>query len=159
MKKLLAACLIALCGFAVSASAELQITTDGRSVAFGAMKPGETKTLSERGAYHNQITCTSTGGSRWYLRIDLTGPLGSGANSIPLDSFAWHLVDSNGTGTIHATQFTPFATAPLLAYTAGADELQGRPVTLQFRYQLRLPSRQVAGTYNTTIRYTISEEL
>jgi len=142
------------------AHAALTLTTDHRSVSFGLMQLDEEKTLAEQGSFHNQITCASTGGRLWYLKIHVLQPLTAGAETVPLEAFKWAVTTPNGKGNVaHSNQLTPFNVVPDLVYISGANEAAGTTVTFQFRYSLKVPSAQLTGVYNTTIRFTFTEIL
>lgn len=153
------ALLIGLCS-AAAAEAALEFTTDNRQVAFGAMQLGEEKTLAELGTYHNEITCTSSNGRTWYLKMNVISPLSSGADRISLERFTWEVVSTTGRGTLtHPHEPAPFRLSPDLVYVSGADEASGQAVSFQFRYHLKMPDAQLSGIYHTTIRFTLAEVL
>ena len=140
--------------------AALTITTDHRTIAFGVMQLGEEKRLAQLGSYQNQITCSSTNGQSWYLKMHLLQPLSSGAETIPLEQFTWRVTSPNGKGTLAApNQFAPFSLTPQLVYISGANEASGDAIVLQFTYSLRIPDAQVSGIYQTLIRFTLTELL
>ncbi len=152
--------LLACSVFAVPAFAALKFSTDGRPVAFGMMRLGEEKILQQSGTYHNQITCSSTDGQPWYLKVNVLQPLTTGAETIPLEQFGWWLTSTTGRGTAaHPNMFTPFSLVPDTVYLSSTNEASGTAVTFQFRYQLKIPERQVSGVYSTTIRFTLTELL
>ena len=156
-----------LCGLFVmllagtpAGEAALTITTDHQTIAFGVMQLGEEKRLAQLGSYQNQITCSSTNGQSWSLKMHLLQPLSSGAETIPLDQFTWQATSPNGHGVLASpNQFTPFSLAPQTVYISGADEASGDAVTVQFTYSLRVPDEQVSGIYQTIIRFTLTELL
>lgn len=140
--------------------AALEFSTDHRPVAFGMMRLGEEKILEQSGTYQNQITCSSTDGQAWYLKVNVLGPLSAGAETIPLEQFGWWLTSTTGRGTeAHPNMFTPFSLVPDTIYLSTADEASGTPVTFQVRYRLTIPERQISGVYSTTIRFTLTEFL
>lgn len=152
--------LLLVVGLATPAAAQLELTTDHRSLFFGLMRLGEEKILSDAGSYHNEVTCSSSGGATWYLKVNLLQPLSAGAEELPLDALQWQLTHTDGTGSVIATgQFRPFTLSPDLVYISGPGESAGRSVRFQFRYSLRVPDTAVSGTYYATIRYTLSEIL
>ena len=155
------AVLLGLSLLAAPAFAGLQFSTDHRSLAFGLMRLGEEKILAQSGSYHNEVTCSSTGGAPWYLKISLLRPLSSGADEIPLEAFKWQLARATGTGSVVSqSQFRPFTLIPDLVYVSGpGEDASGIPVRLQFRYSLAIPQAQTAGSYLTTIRFTLTEVL
>ena len=153
----LASALLALIP-AASLPAAVTLSTDVRPVVFGVMRLDEEQVLAQFGSYHNEITCSSTNGQAWYLKVQALQPLTSGADVIPLEAFAWELIQSTGRGSVaHPNAFTPFSLMPDLAYLSGPDEGDGAPVQLRFRYRLRIPARQTSGIYHTTIRFTFTE--
>ncbi|PIQ84004.1 MAG: hypothetical protein COV75_04370 [Candidatus Omnitrophica bacterium CG11_big_fil_rev_8_21_14_0_20_63_9] len=124
------------------------------------MQLDEEKTLAEQGGYHNQITCSSTNGQAWYLKVSVIQPLSSGGHTIPLDAFRWHVISTSGSGTLtHPREFSAFTLVPQLVYISTPAEASGQSVTFQFRYQLRIPEEQPSGSYSTTIRFTLTEML
>jgi len=153
------ACALAL-SVAPAAHAALELSTDNLPVAFGLMELEQERVLAERGDYHSEITCRSTNEQAWNLKISVLGPLSSGAETIPLENFGWQLSRTSGNGTtVGTSQFTPFSLFPELVYMSGPNEASGASVRLQFRYRLKIPERQVSGSYNTTIRFTLTEIL
>jgi hypothetical protein len=146
--------------FSLSAYAALEISTDHRSLFFGLMKLGEEKGLAQLGVYHNQITCSSTNGNTWYLKINLLQPLSFAGETIPLENFQWQLVWTNGNGTqVGNYQYKPFSLFPDLVYTSGPGEASGQGINFQFKYSLKIPEVQLSGVYNTAIRFTLTEVL
>lgn len=140
--------------------AGLEISTDHRSLFFGLMQLSEEKTLAQAGAYHNEVTCSSTNGAMWSLKINLLHPLTSGPETIPLDAFKWQLSWTDGTGTSAGrSEWKPFSLEPELVYISGPAEAAGAPIHFQFSYSLRIPDTQVRGVYQTTIRLTLTEVL
>ena len=142
------------------AFAALEIFTDNRSLFFGVMQLGETKILAQSGTYHNEITISSSEGRPWYLKISLLRPLGSPADTIPLESFSWQLTDFTGAGTGYSQSgFRSFSLVPDLVYASGSNEANGQPVRLRLRYRLQLPEAQTGGVYQTALRLTLTEVL
>ena len=138
-----------------SAEAALELTTDHRPLAFGLMKGGGENTLTQSGS---DVTCLSTGGRTWYLKISLLRPLTSGAAEIPPEQLAWQVTRADGTGTVVSTsEFRGFSMVPDLVYISGAGEADGQPVRFQFRYRLQIPDAQASGTYQAAIRFTLTE--
>ena len=156
---LLLSAIVMACG-AGSALAAIELSTDHRPVAFGLVQLGEERTLAQLGSFHNEITCTSTDGRAWYLKISLLSPLSSGAETIPIERLGWQLVSSTGRGTVtRPNTFTPFSLIPDLVYVSNPDEAAGVPLTFRFAYSLAVPEEQVSGIYQTTIRFTLTELL
>ena len=140
--------------------AALQFSTDQRQLFFGVMQVGERKELAQLGTYHSQITCSSTNGRMWYLKVNVLQPLSFGGRNIPLENFQWQVSGSNGTGSIaHPHEWRPFSLMPDTVYISSPTEQAGTPVQLQFKYSLQIPDAQVAGVYQTTIRFTLTEAL
>ena len=159
MRYVAAAMLLAL-PLAAPASAAVTLSTDFRPIAFGVMQLDQEQVLAQFGTYHNELTCTSSDGRAWYLKIQVLQPLSSGAATIPLERFEWDVIDVTGRGTLpHGHAFTPFSLTPDLVYMSGPDEAGGAPVRLRFRYRLRIPEQQPSGIYQTTIRFTFTELL
>ena len=159
-RRLIGCALMTLLSLPRFAFAALDLSTDNRSLSFGLMQLSEQQTLAQYGTYHNEVTCSSTNGITWYVKINLLQPLSSGGESIPIERFQWELVSTSGTGTIaHTGQFTPFSLTPDLVYLSGANEASGEPVRLRFRYSLNIPDAQVHGVYSTTVRFTLTEIL
>ena len=150
----------ALLALASPAMAALELSTDQRPLVFGMMQLGDSKELTQLGTYHNEVTCLSTNGRQWYLKINVLQPLSSGIETIPFDRFQWQLAWTDGTGTIpNPYHYAPFQLMPELVYVSGSNEAEGRPVRLQFKYALTIPDEQVSGAYQTTIRFTLTEIL
>jgi len=142
------------------ANAAIEITTDHRPLTFAVMQLGEEKELSGLGAYHNLISCSSTNGNTWYLKISVLQPLTAGQEAIPLENFRWQMAWTNGTGTVtNPYQFKGFSLFPDTVYISGPNEATGSAVDFQFKYQLKIPEAQVSGVYSTTVRFTLTEIL
>ena len=156
------AILLLVCvGVAGPAFAALGLSTDHRSLPFGIMQLGEEKILAQAGSFQNEITCSSTGGNAWYLKISLIQPLTSGGGeAVPLDAFKWQLTRTDGNGSVVTqSQFRPFSLAPDLVYISGPGEAAGASIHFQFRYSLKVPDAQTTGVYSTTVRFTLTEIL
>lgn len=156
-----AVAVLCLCGVCVSSAfAALELSTDHRALFFGLMRLGEERTLAQSGSYHNEVTCASTGGGTWYLKISVLQPLASGADEIPLERFQWEATGADGTGTLaNAARWRSFTLFPELVYLSGPGEADGRRVRLRFRYAVQVPEAQTQGVYHTTIRFTLTEVL
>lgn len=153
--------LILIFGLNSAAHGAIEISIDHRALFFGVMQLGEEKELADSGTYHNQISCSSTNGKPWYLKIGLLQPLTSGSESIPVENFKWQLVWTDGLGmrVSDPHQFKEFSVFADLVYTSAADEASGNPVNFQFKYYLKIPQAQISGVYNTIIRFTLTEIL
>lgn len=146
--------------FASYAYPAIEITTDHRPLFFGSMQLGQKKELAEFGSYHNQITCSSTNQNTWYVKISLLNPLTCGAETIPPEYFKWQLSYTNGIGTqVNEHRYKEFSLFPDTVYISGPGEATGGSINFQFRYYLMIPEAQISGTYNTTIRFTLTEAL
>jgi len=157
MKKIILT-VILLFGILTLANAAISISTDHRSVFFGVMQLGEEKELANLGGYHNVVSCSSTNGNTWYLKINLLRPLSSGQDAIPLENFQWKLSTTNGIGMIsNPYQFKPFSLFPDSVYISGPGESGGNQINFKFKYYLEIPEAQTSGSYNTTIRFTLTE--
>jgi hypothetical protein len=159
MKKTIVTLILVLCLYFPVYGA-IEISTDHRALFFGPMQLGEEKELTQSGSYHNQITCSSSNGNTWYLKISLLQSLNSGIETIPLECFKWQLVWTNGKGTIpNPYRFKEFGLFPDLVYISASDEATGNLINFQFKYYLKIPETQLSGVYNTTIRFTLVEIL
>lgn len=158
MKKITALTLLFACILPIASFAAIEISTDHRPLAFSVMQLGEEKELAQLGAYHNQITCSSTNGNTWYLKISVLGPFTCGQETIPLENFLWQMSWTNGLGsTTNPYQFKPFTVFPDLVYVSGPNEAAGGSVSFQFKYKLKIPEAQLSGIYSTTVRFTLTE--
>lgn len=152
--------LVASLSISNNAAAALNVSIDFQSVFFDRIGLGETKELFDFGDYHNEVTCNSTNGRTWYLKMHLLRPLSFDRFSIPVENFQWQVVYSDGTGDLmNPHRYTPFSLIPNLIYMSGSGESSGTDVRIQFKYRLTIPEIQRAGTYNTIIRYTLTEML
>jgi hypothetical protein len=142
----------------IAGYASLELATDHRSLSFGAMQLGEEKELADFGGYQNEVTCRSTNGISWYLKINLLQPLSSGGDAIPAENLKWQLSWTNGNGTKPGGYtFKGFSLMPDLVYISGPGESSGGSIRFQFKYSLKIPEIQHSGVYNATIRFTLTE--
>ncbi|OIO32729.1 MAG: hypothetical protein AUJ70_04885 [Candidatus Omnitrophica bacterium CG1_02_40_15] len=138
---------------------EFTMSTDTSNVSFGEMAIGDWKELGG-GTYHNQLTCKSTNGKTWYVKIYVLAPLTSGTKTINNSYFKYMPGWTNGTGSVqNQYSFIAFSGISSLVYVSGPDDNSGSDVYLQFKYGLSIPANQVAGIYNTTVRYVMTETL
>lgn len=147
------------CGMAHAA---ITMTLDWDMVDFRTMESGQTRDISDKGVYHNEIICTSTNNQTWYLKTNLIRPLTAGMSTIPNECFYWMVVDViNGKGIVFNNRniLVPFTTYKSLVYTSDPADNTGTPVGLRFRYTLKLPRNQVAGNYVGSVRWTMTELL
>ena len=83
-----------------------------------------------------------------------------GTEAIPVESLQWELESTTGIGTTPTLRrYVPFELTPSLVYISGAGEATGTTVQFHFKYALTIPEEQVSGTYQTTIRFTLTEVL
>ena len=140
--------------------AGLTLTTDNRSLFFGAMQLGESKELAQFGSYHNELTCASTSGLTWYLKVQVLQPLSAGVEAIPAEQMEWQAETPEGIGTLTTpNQYTPFSVMPQLVYMSGPSEAGGGTIHLRLKYRLTIPEEQVSGAYQATVRFTLTEVL
>ncbi len=155
--------LVAVLAFVAAAGpawAGLTFSTDNRPLVFGVMEIGEERELVQGGAYHNQLTCSSTNGRAWYLKVSLLTPMTSGSDALPFDALEWQVVRTSGVGTVPSLhQWRPFSPQPETVYLGTADEAAGQPVQIELKYRLKIPEIQVSGPYQATIRFTLTEVL
>lgn len=140
--------------------AGLTLTTDHRSLVFGLMQLGESKELAQFGTYHNELTCTSTNGQTWYLKIQVLQPLSNGAETMPAERMEWQAETPEGIGTLqNPNHYTPFSVMPQLVYLSGPNEAGGGTIHLRLKYRLTVPEDQISGAYQATMRFTLTEVL
>lgn len=153
---------IAVVSFAGIAHAEFDMAIDRNLIDFRTMDPGQTKELADQGVYHNQVSCTSDNDRSWYLKTYLARPFTSAMNTIPNENFYWIMVSKgNGRGIItnNVNTETAFTTFPSVLYTSAETDNTGTPVALQLRYVLKVPKDQLAGSYDSIIRFSMIETL
>lgn len=139
---------------------KLTISTDTSSISFGAMDIGGQKELGSSG-YHNQLTCKSTNSKTWYIKIHVLAPFTSqGIRTIDNNYFRYMPVWTDGTGSLqNILSYSAFTTMPTLVYVSGPNDNDGNNINIQFKYDISVPANQVAGAYNTTVRYIMTETL
>ena len=144
-----------------SAWATFSLSVDSQPLSFDVMDPGQGKELVSQGNYHNEVTCQSTNGTTWYLKIHVTRPFSSASATVPLENFQWMLSEvQSGTGSPqNIGVYNAFTTSPTLVYISGNSDNSGTQVKARFRYQLTLPANQLSGVYSTIVRYTLTETL
>ena len=148
--------------WATNSSASISMTLDTNLLDFRTMNPGESRDLSDKGVYHNQLSLTSTNNKVWYLKTNLVRPFTCGMNTIPAQNFQWIVVSiGNGKGYVTNNRNipNPFTTFPSLVYTSADSDNTGTQVDIQFRYLLTIPKNQVAGGYDAVARFTMIEQL
>ncbi len=124
------------------------------------MELGQTKELAQSATFHNTITCSSDNGRAWHLKVHVLQPMAFGTEAIPVEAMQWQLESTTGIGaTPTLRRYVPFELTPALVYISGADEAAGTSVQFHFKYSLTIPEEQVSGSYQTTIRFTLTEVL
>ncbi len=134
-----------------------RLSIDKDNLDFGLIEPGKRVELyPER--YYNQITTLSNNGKTWYLKMSivgggLRGPKGS---IIPWDRLKWQVCSIDGEG-IKQEGWQSFEEQPVLVYISSPQDNQGKEVNICLKYALDTPADVIAGYYQTTIIYTMSE--
>ncbi|MCX5749796.1 MAG: hypothetical protein NTZ10_06100 [Candidatus Saganbacteria bacterium] len=156
----------------VKVSGVFTLSIDTSSVDFGSSRPGDWKEVPSTSGYADAVVCKSNTGSAWYLKIKASGPLSSGSNSIPLANFGWmsSYAGSKNTpynnlssGLTHqpAEGYQAFTGSDQGVYTSGPADNNSMPngTEVQFKYSVQVPDNpsQLAGTYTTTVTYTMTE--
>lgn len=133
-----------------------KLNLDNPNINFGFTDPGKTVELYPDKNY-NEVKCISNKGTKWYLRVavsgDIVGPQGS---SVALRSFKWMVASSSGDGIIEK-DWHPFSAEPVLVYTSGPKDMAGDEVTIKFKYKLDLPGNARGGNYGINIVYTMTD--
>ncbi|MBI5144382.1 MAG: hypothetical protein HZA30_04880 [Candidatus Omnitrophica bacterium] len=148
--------------FSGMASAGITMSLDRDMVDFRTMENGETKEISDQGAYHNELTCTSTNNKTWYVKVNTVRPFTSGIRTIQNEYFQWKVVEViNGKGIVTNNINYPsfFRDIPSLVYTSDPVDNTGTEVKIRFRYILTIPKSQAAGNYFASVRWTMTELL
>lgn len=148
--------------WAGEAHAALTMNLDRSQLDFRAVNPGDTVVLADQGVYHNIVTCASTNGKTWYLKAHMVRPFTCGMYTIPGENFQWMCVSTGqGNGIVYnrINIANPFTSTPGLVYTSDSTDNNGKEVKLQFRYILTIPKNQVAGSYDSVVRWTMLEIL
>ena len=140
--------------------AALTLTTDNRSLFFGVMSLDESKELAQFGSYHNEITCSSSNGQTWYLKVQVLDPLRAGGEVMPPGQLEWQMETPDGIGSLsHPNDYAPMTVMPQLVYISGPNEAAGANIRLRFKYRMTVPEAQISGVYQATIRFTLNEVL
>ncbi len=138
---------------------DFTMKTDTSNIPFGEMDMGEWKELGG-GSYHNQLTCKSTNGRTWYIKIHVLAPLTSqGIRTIDNSHFRYIPVWTDGAGNLQNNSYNAFTSTPALVYVSGPNDNGGNNINIQLKYDLSVPTNQVAGVYNTIVRYIMTETL
>ena len=175
MKKLFVGILAAML-MAGTSLAALTVSFDTASVDFGSVAPGEWKEAPLT-RDHDTLVVVSDTGNVWSVKIGVTQALTNGifpSVSIPNENFRWmstYAGDKNapftnlGAGLNHPAGlgYVNFSTIDELVYTSGKEaaynDNDNSPAgtEIQFKWGMAMPSNQRAGTYTTTIRYTVTQ--
>lgn len=145
-----------------SAQATLSMDIDVNNLDFRIMDPGQTYELADKGTYHNEVSCSSTNNRTWYLYAQAIRPFTSGIRTIPIENFKWMVVsvgDGKGTLLNNVNIANPFTLTPGLIYTSDSLDNTGTVIRIRFRYVLTIPKNQVAGAYDSVVRFTMNEVL
>ena len=143
------------------------------TLAFGSMAAGEFKELKTAGGtYHNEAVCKVNTGRAWALKINAAGDLTAGSKTIPVAKLQWMSTYAGskndpygpGAGTLDhhpKAGYVPFTTTAHRVYLASGTDLNTLPngLGIQFIYALSIPNTQAAGSYSTTVTYTLTETL
>jgi len=154
----------------------LSVSIDTSSINFGTVAPGswlEAPLTRD----HDTLVVISDTASPWQVKIAILQPLTNSAFpsiTIPNDSFRWmstYAGNKNapytnlGAGLNHPAilGYVNFSTIDELVYTSGKepsyDDNNNLPAgtEIQFKWGMAMPSTQTAGTYTTTVRYTVTQ--
>lgn len=168
----LSATIPASANVSVKVSGVFTLSLDTSSVDFGPAKPGDWKEVPSTSGYANAAVCKSNTGRTWFLNIKASGPLSSGANTIPLSKFSWMSTyagsknapyNSLSANLVHQASegYQVFTGADQSVYRSSAADDNSMPngTEVQFKYSLTVPDNpsQLAGTYTTTVTYTMTE--
>ncbi|MFH0886899.1 MAG: hypothetical protein V1843_01900 [bacterium] len=146
----------------VTVNAVFSLTLDTSTIDFGTVSTGEFKEIPPGSGYHNKVTCSSNNGNIWRLLIQADSDLIAGVSSIPVNNMKWLSVYASGSGTVNhpsSQGYVDFALSPELVYESTQSEGANLPngTDVQFKYAMYMPQNQPAGTYQTTILYTMTE--
>ncbi len=141
---------------AVVVGSTFRLSVDKNRIDFGLIKPGE-RIEFYPGRYYNQVTALSNNGKTWYLKMSLPHDLqGARGRIIPRQSLKWQVHSTDGQG-IKQDGWNSFQQQSTLVYTSGPQDSQGNEVKIRLKYALDTPGDAIAGYYQATIYYTITE--
>ncbi len=134
------------------------LALDNPNLAFGVIKPGETKVLGE-GRYFNEVKCRSNYGRPWILKVQLTSlGLLERPYSISNSNLKWKVAESTGSAEpIGRLEFKEFSDGALLVYASQGDDNRGKEIVLKFQYSLTIPIEAPAGNYAGQLVFTMTE--
>ncbi len=150
----------------------LTLSLSTSNIDFGTMNPGDFTELSLPAGYYNRVSVISDSGNVWYLKISSTAPLTNTiltSVTIPNSAFKWmstHAGSQNAPyGDLSAGLYHPptggyinFSQVDELVYTASSDYINTPNGTeIQFKYAIGMPDSQTAGSYQTTVVYTVTQ--
>ena len=127
------------------------------NIDFGSITPGEWSETGT-GSYDNEATSVSNNDRTWYLKVSAEGPMVGSFDEIPLDSLKWYIYNTTGAGST-VSGWNNFSTSQTLCYTSAGDDDIGSEVKVRFKYALQAPGDTRSGSYNTTIRYTMTQSM
>ncbi len=146
----------------LSASVEVASVFDlsltNSNIAFGLIKPGDTKILGEGNSF-NEVKCRSNLERPWYLKANLVslGLLGKG-QILPASCLKWKIVEcSSSLNSLSKLEFQDFSKEPVLIYNSAGDDNRGKEVILKFQYRFSSPEDAPAGNYLGQIIFTMAE--
>jgi hypothetical protein len=138
-------------GATVGVNSIFTIEVSPSSLDFGTTDPSNTTPTR-----NVTVECNTNNNRLWFVQISNISELTSDIYTIPNTEFNWWGSStgsgswSPGTGTMSITPYT--------FYTAGSGEyITTSPVILNLSLNIDIPSSQPAGTYTTTITFTMSE--
>lgn len=139
-------------GISVGVNSIFSIKVTPSSLDFGSADPGATTPIRTI-----TIECVTNNNNPWVVQISDIAELTSGAYTIPNAEFKWWGSASgsgywsSGTGMMSVASQT--------FYTAASDEyITTSPVVLTVNFNIGIPSYQPAGTYVTTLEFTMYEQ-
>lgn len=137
----------------VQGSFNLMVNSD--SFDFARLSPGQTGEMTR--AEGISVAGASSGGTPWYLKVTSTKPLSSGSDSIPNENFTWYGT-SEGKGEWYGRAEKTFLDPNNTAYISSIEEAeQSNKVTNNFKFKLHVPEDTKAGSYTTTVMFTMTE--
>lgn len=175
MKRKILICLLFL-SLCAGANA-LTMTLSDSTLDFGTMALGEWKEISAAGGYHNRLSVVSDNSNVWMVYIKTNQALTNTdlpSVTIPNTAFKWmstyagsqnapYTDLSAGLNHKAADGYVPFSLVNELVYTSGqvsgSSDNNNLPngTEIQFKYGIGMPDSQTAGTYTTTITYTVTQ--
>ncbi|MFH0772111.1 MAG: hypothetical protein V1933_05775 [Candidatus Omnitrophota bacterium] len=136
----------------VGVNSVFSIKVSPTSLDFGSADPGAvtpTKTVV--------IECVTNNNNQWIVQISDAAELTAGVYTIANGEFNWW-GSSNGSGYWNPGT-AKMSVEPQTFYTAASDEyITTAPVVLTVNLNVDIPNYQPAGTYVTTIEFTMCEQ-